>query len=338
MTAGVKGSPVATPGSVEEFPVPGDLLAQGKSLMKAGTPFVTAISVQKPRNLDVVVKNLMRECEYGGDSFYYSMAFGKQRIEGGSIGLALSIAREWTNSAVTMNVEETPESFIFTGRFIDLEKGFQIERAFRQRKAGQVYGNFDPERKLDIAFQIGQSKAIRNVVLSGVPRWLVEKCIDAAKATVAASITPEGLEKSKVSAIASFVRFKVTEAMLVAKVGKPVSEWVTRDIADLRGDFKALENGEMSVGELFPQPETQASVASPAPGPFGAEAFGGAKAPSEPPPGAPPAPGAPGSPQGSAPAAPSPAAHAPASLPQEPPKADAKGGKKGSGAKDGLFD
>ncbi len=246
------------PGTQPMAEVPEDLLASGKMMMKVGTPFVTAMKVQQPRNIDSVIKNLMVECEYGGEEFYYSINFGGNRIGGPSIGLALSIMREFGNCAVTMAVEEGPESFIMVGRFIDLEKGFQVERAFRQRKGGAVHGKFDPERKLDIAFQIGQSKCLRNVITNGVPKWLVKRCIDAAKTAVAKNITPEGLEKAKQDAIAWAKRYKVTEETLVEKVGKPVANWINQDIADLRGDFQAIKTGEMSVAELFPPKDPEA--------------------------------------------------------------------------------
>ena len=83
---------------------PMKVLEAGKTLMKAGTPFVTAISVQKPRDLDKIVKAIDREAEYAGDSFYYGWTDKKgNRIEGPSIGLANSLAREWTNCAVTVD-------------------------------------------------------------------------------------------------------------------------------------------------------------------------------------------------------------------------------------------
>jgi hypothetical protein len=208
--------------------------------------------------MDAVVKALDRECLYGGESFYYSIPFGPNRVEGGSIGLAQSIVREWGNVAVNCSVDENDDAFIFTATFIDLEKGSQIQRTFRQRKSGFSHGKFDPERKLDISYQIGQSKALRNVIFSGVPRWLIDRCIEQAKAAVVAKITPDGLEVAKDKAVAAFKSIGVDEARLIAKVGHPRAEWTTRDLADLRGDIMALKNGEMSVAELFPAAEQKA--------------------------------------------------------------------------------
>ena len=229
---------------------PADLLAQGKTLQKAGTPFMTAMSVQKPRNLDRVVAAMENEAKYAGEKFWYKLPFGGG-IEGASIGLAVSLAREWGNCAVTMDVQETDEAFFFTGRFIDLEKGYQLERAFRQRKSPKL-GKFDGERTQDIAFQIGQSKTIRNVILNSVPRWLVQRTMDAAKKSVADGITPDKLIAERQTIVAAFSTRGVKLDRLVEKLGRGMTEWTALDIADLRADYAALKSGDATVEELFP--------------------------------------------------------------------------------------
>lgn len=235
----------------ESLGLPAELLSQGKALQKAGTPFVTAMGVQRKRDLGRVIAAMENEAKFAGDSFYYSLPFG-EHVEGPSIGLAVSLAREWGNCAVTMDVQETDDAFLFTARFIDLETGYQLDRAYRQRKAGAVHGKFDPERKLDIAFQIGQSKAIRNVILNATPRWLQDKLVAAAKAAVAAEITPDMLlqERQKIAELFA-ASFRVTLEMLTAKIGRGLPEWSAMDVATLRGNFKALQSKELTVEELF---------------------------------------------------------------------------------------
>ena len=247
---------VSSPAPGDDTPVPGDLLEAGKTLQKIGTPFVTSITVQKPRDLDKVVAAMDREAEYAGASFYYGWKDKRgNRIGGPSIGLANSLAREWTNCAVVVDFEETEETFIITPRFIDLEKGFQSERVFRQAK-NVVQGNFDPDRKLDMALQIGQSKAIRNVVVNAVPRWLVDRTVEKAKLAVIKHINPNKLGEYKTVIVSYFKAKGINQEQLVEKAGKPLAEWTTRDIAEFQGDQKAVDTGEASVRELFPPKET----------------------------------------------------------------------------------
>lgn len=242
---------------------PMKMLEAGKTLMKTGTPFVTAITVQKPRDLDKIVKAIDREAEYAGDSFYYGWTDKKgNRIEGPSIGLANSLAREWTNCAVTVDFQETDGTFILTPRFVDIEKGFQMERVFRQRK-NVVQGNFDPDRKLDMALQIGQSKAIRNVVVNAVPRWLVDRAIEKAKAAVMKGLDPNKLQEYADQVMAYFTSKGAKEAQVIAKAGKPKAEWTMLDIAAFKGDKKALENGEVTISELFPATDPKAEIDGP---------------------------------------------------------------------------
>lgn len=271
----VGSAPAAEPGH-DLMPIPEEILQSGKALQKVGTPFVTAIAVQKPRDLDKIVKAMDREAEYAGDAFWYSWTQKGEIIEGPTIGLANSLAREWGNCAVTCELQETDEAFYITARFIDLERGSQMERVFRQRKS-QVQGRYDPERKLDMALQIGQSKAIRNVVVNAVPRWLVEKVIDNAKAAVAAKIDPKKLKELSEEVVKHFGQKGVKPEQLVAKAGRPMAEWTTRDIASFSADAKALKNGDVSLGDLFPAPEEPAAPS----GPVTLDAAMGAKATEE---------------------------------------------------------
>lgn len=132
-----------------------------------------------------------------------------------------------------------------------------MERIFRQRKT-QVEGKFDPERKLDMALQIGSSKAIRNVVVNSVPRWLVERAIEKAKEAVAAKIDPKMLDDHKAKCMEFFKKYGITTEQLVAKAGRPMAEWTTLTIAEFRADSKAILSGEVTVGDLFPAAEQNA--------------------------------------------------------------------------------
>ena len=71
---------------------------------------------------------------------------------------------------------------------MDLETGFTLDRQFRQAKKWTVHGKFDESRKEDIRFQIGQSKAVRNVILNALPSILIDKAMTAAKAGVMAKV------------------------------------------------------------------------------------------------------------------------------------------------------
>jgi len=224
-------------------------------MQRMQTAYSTAVSVQKPRNLDKVVDNVMREAEFAREDFFYAWGEGKDHIEGNSVGLALTVVREWGNCAIETEVEETSASYVFTAHFIDLETGFTLSRNFRQSKNWRVYGKFDDARKDDIRFQIGQSKAIRNVVNNAMPRWLLNQAREKAKESLEKNITKEGIAIASEKAIAALAQYGVSEDRILSKLGKVKNQIVMADIIDLRTAYSAVKNGEATAEEIFPKME-----------------------------------------------------------------------------------
>lgn len=235
--------------------VPDVILKQGKNIVQTKVPYQTAIVVQKPRSLDAIVNKVMKECEYAGQSFYYSWEIqgkrGKARVEGGSIGLAAALVREWGNCACPVVLEESEDSWVMTATFIDMETGANIQRIYRYRKDRVIPGRYEASRSEDMAFQAAQSRAIRNVVLMAMPRWLVEKAIDKAKECEIKKIDYEGIAAATDKAVRFLAGYGVTEQQIMDKVGKPKSEWVSDDIANLRGVAQALKDGQIRPEEVF---------------------------------------------------------------------------------------
>jgi hypothetical protein len=239
------------------------ILSEGKAIQKVQTEFTTAISVQRPRDIDKIQKSVLREAEYAGEDFFYSWTVktkkGPQIIQGPSIGLAMCVAREWTNCAVDVQVEPGRIFDIFTACFIDIEKGFTVKRVFKQKR-GIAPGRYDADRWEDMEFQKGQSKAIRSVVVSGVPRWLVNQAMDKAKDAELKNITKEGIDAATQKALKFFERYDVSEQQVIKKMGKPRNEWINEDILILRGYASEIKDGQASAKELFPQVDEVAPI------------------------------------------------------------------------------
>ena len=240
-----------------EIIVPEEPLLKGKALVKAGTEYATAIFVQKPRNIDAIVEAVKRECQFAGEKFYYGWKFERGKsagktVEGGSIGLATSLARLWGNVAIPVIVEETLDRWMFTPTFIDLETGFNIQRVFRFDRAAELPGEYDVVRKEDMKFQIAQSKAIRNVILNGgIPRWLVDSAVKWAKQAVISNINKEGLAKATEQALKFFEKYGIKEKDLIGYLGQPKANWTAEQIAYLRGIAQRLKDEEITVEEIL---------------------------------------------------------------------------------------
>jgi hypothetical protein len=228
------------------------------ALQQVKTGYTTAIKVQQPRQLTEVTKRLLAEANMAGECFYYGWGAGKERIEGASIGLAMAAARCFGNAAVdVLPVQETDDAWITTAVFVDLETGFTLSRQFRQSKKSVVHGKHDAERKDDIRFQIGQSKAARNVVLNALPKWLIDRAVEEAKAGTRARIEKYVADKGIAAAVdmvfKGLAKHGVLEPFVLEKCGVAKREAVEIDhLVMLRGDLYALDNGQDHAASLFP--------------------------------------------------------------------------------------
>lgn len=246
----------------------------GTPMQQVRGSYTTAIAVQQPRSLPLIEKKLLEECDQAGEDFFYGWGSGKNRVEGPSVGLANSAVRIYGNCAVEMlPIQDTRDSWIFTASFIDLETGFTLQRQFRQSKRWTVHGKFDEARKEDIRFQIGQSKAVRNVVLNALPKWLITRAVDRAKGGVrtklegyiakVASDKHGGNKDEAVWAVAKQMCDKlaslgVDEASVLHKFGRGgVKSLTIEDMVLIRADIYAIENEIETKDELYPPPQAE---------------------------------------------------------------------------------
>lgn len=249
------------------------LLGGARGMTQTRTQFQTAVTVQKPRSLEMLRKACMQEASYSRENFTYAWTVadknsdsGKSLIEGLSIDGAMILLRNWGNAVCEPTlVDETPTHWMMSATFIDLETGFTSSRLFRQRKS-QSTGRMDAERSLDIQFQIGQSKAIRNAIARSIPQWLVDESIEAAKASAAERY--KNVAEHAARAIESYKKdFQVSVEQLERKLGKKQPDWIPADVVLLRAIFKGLKEGQTSVGQEFssddPVPAAPAAAAPP---------------------------------------------------------------------------
>lgn len=243
----------------------------GANLTQTRTKHVTAVRVQVPRDLDKLREDVVKEAGYMGEDFFYAWEqndkhspTGKSLIKGMGIEGALVLARNWSNCTCEIEIiEDAPGFWVLQATFIDFERGFTLPRLFRQRKV-ERHGKFDAERALDIAFQIGQSKAQRNAIDKAMPQWLVRDAM--AAATAAAEKRYENVK----DAVARFVKYAqrhgIAPQQLEARIGRPFANWNAGDCVLLASVFRAIQQNEISLADAFPPIEvSEQPVAQPAP-------------------------------------------------------------------------
>lgn len=254
--------------SGQAFNSAAEALSQGKAIQVMQTNYATAVTVQKPRDLRDVQRRCIEEAELAGDAMYYRWEvestnkktglITKSFIEGPSVNLALAAVRNFGNVVIQQRpLQETKTSWVFTAAFIDLETGFTIERQFRMSKDYKIFGNMDQFRKDDIRFQIGQSKAIRNVVNNAVPVGIINRMLEAAKGSVRRdleeAIKKRGGDIQKIiePMLVKLGKVGATVEMIEKKLGLKVTSWDVETLVILSGDLKAIQSGQETADSLY---------------------------------------------------------------------------------------
>jgi hypothetical protein len=239
---------------IEEMGKGGDYNLPQDGIMQTRTPYSTAIQVVKPRNLNLVEQRCIQEAARAGDEFYYSWSQGGSIVEGNTVGAALMMVRNWGNCAIDVKVSETPSGYVFYGAFIDLETGFNLVRPYKMSKQSpknkQGREIYSGERGRDIIFQIGASKAIRNVTLNALPKWLSEKVREVAKTNVIGQVETMGKEKAIGKLIKRAESLKIAWDRIESNYGKKES-WDTDKIVAVMGAIRSVEDGIESMDEVF---------------------------------------------------------------------------------------
>lgn len=251
----------------------GSIVQAGNQLQQTLTGYINAIKIAEPRNLREVIKAAEDEAALSGELFFYRWEVedknsGKKSvIQGPSVKLALAALRCFGNAVCLQPrpVVETRDAYIFTSAFIDIQTGVAIERQHRMSKDWTVYGKLDRARKDVIVFEIGQSKANRNVILNGIPEVLIDRMMDAAMSSVRkrieAKITADGGDPTKLlnGLLKRFSVFGVTLEMLEERYDKPADTFQIEDYVLISGDLKALEKRMETVETLFYEAEPDAA-------------------------------------------------------------------------------
>ncbi|QOZ25330.1 hypothetical protein [Bradyrhizobium sp. CCBAU 51753] len=171
-------------------------------------------------------------------------------IEGASIKLANDVARIYGNCEVDTRVIDMGTSWLIYARFTDFETGYALTRPFQQNKGGSKLGGDDNARKLDIAFQIGVSKAIRNVVVNALQTYS-DYAFDAARSSLVEKIG-KNLAGYRDRTVQGIGNLGVELSRVEAVTGKSAKDWTAPDVAKVIAMMKAIADGMATVDETFP--------------------------------------------------------------------------------------
>lgn len=259
----------------------GALVSQGATLMRIQNDAMLAVSMQRPRDEQKVIRGALAELDLAPEeakhAFYaipYQDRSGERTkvtlITGPSIHSAMALLRRWGNAAAgAIPLKEDATGWDVEGYFIDLESNIRIARPFRASKlykprGGKLAAVLPPDRQLQ-AFQSGVSKAIRNATLAGLPTYLVSAYVGKARQLVGGKPEVVASPQTCQAILQAFARWQISQAQLEGWAEKPLAQWTGSDVADLRGLWNAIHDEQISPEEAFAldgQPAGQGTATS----------------------------------------------------------------------------
>lgn len=226
---------------------------------------VTAQRVMVPRDLKAFIQRIKMLAAVGGENYYYSFPVRSKNkdtgkweeappIEGPTIQLAQDLAREYGNCAVDTKVFDIGDRWVIYARFTDYERGFTQVRPYLQRKAQESIGGKDKGRQQDAAFQIGVSKAIRNVIVKSLDSF-ADMMFEAARSGLVATVEAKlPLYKERVAR--RLTELGVPLSRIEPLIGRPLKDWSAHETTRVVVELKSISEGMASPDELWPAPST----------------------------------------------------------------------------------
>ena len=231
-----------------------------------GPQMVGARAVEVKRDEFVILKKISALAAAAGPDWFYRYPVrsgdGQDWIEGPSIKLANAVASTYMNNDIDIREVDIGDAWVFYARFTDWENGTRLTRAFRQRKGQRSLKTRDSDRQLDIAYQVGQSKAIRNVVINALSVY-TDFAFAEARASMVEKIGKD-LAGWRSRTIERLKALPVEIHRVERVIGRPVNDWLAPDIARIVAMGKAIVDGMTTVDEAFPPAEAAPQAAVPA--------------------------------------------------------------------------
>jgi hypothetical protein len=218
------------------------------------------------RDESKVLERLKLLAAAAGSDWYYRWQVNgdggkKEWIEGPSIKLADDLARIYGNCDLDTRIIDAGDSWLFYSRFIDLETGYSRTRPFQQRKGQSTSKKMDGGRARDIAFQIGASKAERNVVVHAL-RTFADFAFEEAKNALIGKIGAD-LPAWRDRVLNGLQNQGIDKLRVEKVMGRTATEWLAPDVAKIIASMKAIADGMASWEESFPpldaKPEDEAA-------------------------------------------------------------------------------
>lgn len=216
---------------------------------------ITAQKVEVERDDAKVLRKIATLAAVAGEDWFYTFPVkkrggGTEAIEGPSIKCANNVARAYGNCQVDTRVQDAGASWIIYARFVDYETGFSMMRPFQQDKGAGAIGGANDARRRDMAFQMGVSKAIRNVVCNALETFTTF-AFEEAKKNLVGRIGKD-LPKYRERVLKRIKEMGVDLKRVELTAGRTADAWIATDVARIVAQIKAIGDGMATIEETWP--------------------------------------------------------------------------------------
>lgn len=239
--------------------------AGGSLMIQQTSREVTARRVDVKRQIPAILQEVRQMCAAFGDTYVYSWEVNnrqkgtKDTIKGPTIKLAMMLVQAFGNCSVDMDVSETATHWTFKSWFMDYEKGTSLSRLFQQRKS-QNTGMKDADRASDLVFQIGQSKAARNVVVNALSSFTSYAMEESEKGLLKKFQTPEAIDEAWLFMERTMEQHGIDQTRVEAVIGRRRKDFTIPNLAKVYMMFRGIAEGMTSADDQFPTLEAAAEM------------------------------------------------------------------------------
>lgn len=227
------------------------------------------VAQQCPRDMERSIADLKQSC---GVLFLAERAFwrfprGGQQLTGMTVQIAREAARCYGNiqyGVIELSRDHRNRQSEMMAVAWDLQSNTRAQTTFIvewKRDKGEK-GATDLESLRDIYEKNANDGArrMREMIFAILPPWFTEIANAACLETIAKGSSNMPLEQQRSEAIAKYEAVGIRKAQLIAKIGLPVEQWTTADIANLRVIFLSISRGETTKESEFPAEDTSVST------------------------------------------------------------------------------
>lgn len=195
----------------------------------------------------------------------YSVPRGGKKVSGPSVHLAKIIAQVWGNMRIDAKVVDIDNMRITSEAVCwDLESNLAIKAQIK-RSITSKNGRFS-EDMITVTGNAANSIALRNAVLSVIPKGIVDRVYNAAKATITGDVSDKTKLIAKRVEIFNGLRdaFGITDKEILSAIGKAAIDFVDGDdLVTLVGVGQAIRDGDTTVDQAFKGEKTKEQSITP---------------------------------------------------------------------------